>query len=108
MLLCKPLVSFVLINEEFMNAHSIPTSSSLVRDVPNFPINKERLNFHLTHNDYFGVQATALGFIEERLLQCEAQIGIPERSQELVLLRQLRAEAIYLHENRHIINPSDV
>ncbi len=91
-----------------MDVSSISVIYNDERNVPDLCINKERLDFHLTHNDYFGVQATVLGFIEERLLQCEEEIGVTEHSQELAILRQLRAEAIHLHQNRYTINPSDV
>lgn len=86
-----------------MNAYSIPSFFNTLRDAPGVAIDKERLDFHLQHNDYFGVQATILGFIEERLLECETVTDSAESSHELALLRQLRAEAVYLHKNRYSI-----
>lgn len=89
-----------------MDVPTIPVTYSNKQDVSNLDIDKDRLDFHLIHNDYFGVQATVLGFIEERLLRCEEEIGATEHSGELALLRQFRAEAIYLHQNRYTIKPS--
>lgn len=90
-----------------MDVYSVPAVYKVEQDRSDLRIDKEQLNFHITTGDYFGVQATALGFVEEYLSKCESMIGSSKHSKELVLLRLLRAEAIHLHQNRYTINPSD-
>ncbi len=63
------------------------------------PSERTRLQYHLKTGDYFGVLATALGFVEEAFEEKEDSI-IPSR--ELLLLRDLKKDAQYLHKEYRI------
>lgn len=86
-----------------MNEYCIPVSYGVVRDVPDFTVNEERLRFHLESNDYFGVQAAVLGGIEEKMMSTDSL----ENSRELALVRMLRAEAELLHRSRYRIESAE-
>lgn len=61
--------------------------------------NRERLLFHLKTGDYFAVLATALGFIEEALVDNKANT-IPRA--ELALLRDMRKDLLFLNTRYEI------
>lgn len=65
---------------------------------------RERLLFHIQSGDYFGMLATALGFVEEAL-HPSARVtegkGITP-SEEALLVQDLRNDLRYLHNNYDI------
>lgn len=88
--------------EACLNIHdflSIPGDSALV----DASVYEEHLNYHIQTGDYFGVQAAALGFIEEKLREYQqGDTDSKEYSPELNLVRVLRAEAEHLYKNYSI------
>ena len=90
------------------------TSGSLLHDIPasvgaaardSFRMTqadrREKLLFHVQSGDYFGMLATALGFVEEKLNQsvCTNEEKKVILSDELLLVRNLRDDLRYLHDN---------
>lgn len=85
-----------------MSKYYIGASYVTIRDAL---LDEGRLRFHVENDDYFGMLATALGFIEEHLERLEEVVAHPNTtcsSSELALLKKLRAEAQHLH-NHYII-----
>jgi len=58
----------------------------------------ERLHFHLKTGDYFALLATIMGFIEDTLQTAHA-MNEPLKERELGLIRELKKDLMYLHEN---------
>lgn len=61
----------------------------------------QHLLFHLETGDYFAMLATIMGFIEESL-QSAAVKNEPLKERELALIRDLKKDLMYLHENYYI------
>lgn len=64
---------------------------------------REKLLFHIHSGDYFGVLATALGFVEDALhssVRVTGKRAAP--SEEVLLVRDLRDDLRYLHDNYDI------
>ena len=79
--------------------HIVSSSYFILRDIPN---QRERLLFHLRTGDYFAMLATALGFVEEGLSSREKrQIG-ENPSPELVLLRDMKKDLLFLNAQYEI------
>ncbi|HEX8947176.1 MAG TPA: hypothetical protein VF829_03125 [Candidatus Paceibacterota bacterium] len=79
--------------------YQISVSYLTIRDAA---FDADRLRFHIESGDYFGVLATTLGFIEEKLQECDTCTGTMHHSEELALTRMLREEAQHLRAHYDI------
>ncbi len=63
----------------------------------------ERLSFHLKTGDYFPMLATILGFAQETVAGCGCGTDEALVSLEAGVLKNIRNELLYLHENYRIV-----
>ncbi|MBI4086425.1 hypothetical protein HY416_00370 [Candidatus Kaiserbacteria bacterium] len=80
--------------------YQIVSTYSIVRDAPD-PY--EHLRFHVWSGDCFAMLATALGFVEEALERYENSVT---PSRELMLLRGVKKDLVYLHK-KYVIREKD-